>query len=98
MARRLIKKTLTDRTIADILIDEAHSIATIRPNGNVHSYYSVQEFNRILVELVVKECADTVRRELLLFTDPNKFTGRVNLEETLYSHFNMEVCANESNS
>ena len=90
MARRLTKRSLTEKDKIELLIDEAHSIATIRPNGNVHSYYSVQEFNRILSELVVKECADLVRKELLMFTDPSKYTGRVNLEETLYKHFNME--------
>jgi len=92
MARRLIKRSLTERTKADILIDEAHAIAS-----DSVSIYSVHEFNRTLVELVVKECGDLVRRELLLFTDPAKFTGRVILEETIYSHFGMEVKDESSN-
>ena len=86
MARRLIKRSLTDRTKADILIDEAHAIAS-----DSVSVYSVHEFNRTLIELVVKECANLTRTQMLSFmTEPDAYTGKVFLEETIYNHFSME--------
>jgi hypothetical protein len=85
MARRMTKRSITKDDMVDVLVDRTHKVLS-----DDVSIYSVHEFNRTLVELVVKECADTVRRELLLFTDPAKFTGRVILEETIYKHFSME--------
>jgi hypothetical protein len=85
MARRMTKRSITKDDIVDVLVDRTHKVLS-----DDVSIYSVHEFNRTLVELVVKECGDLVRRELLLFTDPAKFTGRVILEETIYKHFSME--------
>jgi hypothetical protein len=85
MARRLIKRTETFTDRIDFIVQDAHKILS-----KENSIYSVNEFNVTLVELVVKECADLVRKELLLFTDPSKYVGKVNLEETIYNHFNME--------
>jgi hypothetical protein len=93
MARRMTKRYITKDDIVDVLVDRTHEVLL-----DDVSIYSVHEFNRTLVELVVKECGDLVRKELLMFTDPTKFTGKVLLEETLYKHFNMEVRHNESNS
>jgi len=85
MARRMTKRYITKDDIVDVLVDRTHKVLS-----DDVSIYSVHEFNRTLVELVVTECADLVRKELLMFTDPTKFTGKVLLEETLYKHFNME--------
>jgi len=44
-----------------------------------------------LVELVVTECANLTRMQMLSFmVEPNAFTGKVFLEETIYEHFSME--------
>ena len=92
MARRMTKRSITKDDMVDVLVNRTHKVLS-----DDVSIYSVHEFNRTLVELVVKECGDLVRRELLLFTDPAKFTGRVILEETIYSHFGMEVKDESSN-
>jgi hypothetical protein len=81
----MTKRSITKDDMVDVLVDRTHKVLS-----DDVSIYSVHEFNRTLVELVVKECGDLVRKELLMFTDPNKFTGQVILEETLYKHFNME--------
>jgi len=85
MARRMIKRSLTEKTRVDELIERVHM--ELSRSGTM---YSVHEFNYTLSELIVAECANLVRKELLMFTDPNKFTGKVLLEETIYKHFNME--------
>ncbi len=85
MARRMTKLSITKDDIVDVLVDRTHKVLS-----DDVSIYSLHEFNRTLVELVVKECADLVRKELLLFTDPSKYVGKVNLEETIYKHFSME--------
>jgi hypothetical protein len=85
MARRMTKRYITKDDIVDVLVDQTHKVLS-----DDVSIYSVHEFNRTLVELVVKECADLVRKEVLMFTDPNKYTGQVLLEETIYKHFDME--------
>jgi hypothetical protein len=81
----MTKRYITKDDIVDLLVDRAHKVLS-----DDVSIYSVHEFNRTLVELVVKECGDIARREALSFTDPAKFTGRVILEETIYKHFSME--------
>jgi len=85
MARRLIKRSLTEKTRVDELIERVHM--ELSRSGTM---YSVHEFNYTLAEVIVGECANVVRKELLMFTDPNKFTGQVILEETIYKHFDME--------
>jgi hypothetical protein len=85
MARRMTKRSITKDDMVDVLVNRTHKVLS-----DDVSIYSVHEFNRTLVELVVKECGDLVRKELLMFTDPNKFTGQVILEETIYKHFSME--------
>ncbi len=86
MARRMTKRSITKDDMVDVLVDRTHKVLS-----DYVSIYSVHEFNRTLVELVVKECADTVRREALSFmSEPNAYTGKVFLEETLYKHFSME--------
>jgi hypothetical protein len=85
MARRMTKRSITKDDMVDVLVDRTHKVLS-----DDVSIYSVHEFNRTLVELVVKECGDLVRKELLMFTDPAKFTGQVILEETIYKHFSME--------
>ena len=85
MARRMTNRYITKDDIVDVLVDRAHKVLS-----DDVSIYSVHEFNRTLVELVVSECADLVRKEVLIFTDPYKYTGKVFLEETIYDHFSME--------
>jgi CYTH domain-containing protein len=85
MARRLIKRSLTEKTRVDELIERVHM--ELSRGGTM---YSVHEFNYTLAELIVAECADLVRKEVLIFTDPYKYTGKVFLEETIYNHFSME--------
>jgi hypothetical protein len=85
MARRMTKRSITKDDMVDVLVDRTHKVLS-----DDVSIYSVHEFNRTLVELVVEECGDIVRREALSFTDPSKYTGRVILEETIYKHFSME--------
>jgi hypothetical protein len=85
MARRMTKRSITKDDIVDVLVDRTHKVLS-----DDVSIYSVHEFNRTLVELVVSECADLVRKEVLIFTDPYKYTGQVLLEETIYEHFSME--------
>jgi hypothetical protein len=85
MARRLIKRSLTQKTRVDELIERVHM--ELSRSG---AMYSVHDFNYTLAELVVTECADLVRKEVLIFTDPYKYTGQVILEETIYNHFSME--------
>jgi hypothetical protein len=84
MARRMTKRYITKDDIVDVLVDRTHKILS-----DDVSIYSVHEFNRTLIELVVKECADIARREILMFTDPSKYTGKVLIEEAIYKHFNM---------
>jgi hypothetical protein len=85
MARRLIKRSLTEKTRVDELIERVHM--ELSRSGTI---YSVHEFNYTLAEVIVAECANVVRTEFLSFMAPNQYTGKVLLEETLYKHFNME--------
>jgi hypothetical protein len=85
MARRLIKRSLIEKTRVDELIERVHM--ELSRSGTI---YSVHEFNYTLAEVIVAECANVVRTEFLSFMAPNQFTGKVLLEETLYKHFNME--------
>jgi CYTH domain-containing protein len=86
MARRLIKRSLTEKTRVDELIEQVHM--ELSRSGTM---YSVHEFNYTLSELIVAECANLTRTQMLSFmTEPNAFTGKVFLEETIYKHFSME--------
>jgi hypothetical protein len=86
MARRMTKRYITKDDIVDVLVDRAHKILS-----EDDSIYSVHEFNRTLVELVVSECANLTRTQMLSFmVEPDAFTGKVFLEETIYDHFSME--------
>ena len=84
MARRLIKRTTAPVNRIEFILQDAHKILS-----KDNSIYSVHEFNITLAELIVKECADIARREILMFTDPSKYTGKVLIEEAIYKHFNM---------
>jgi hypothetical protein len=85
MARRMTERYITKDDIVDELVDRAHKV--LSDDGSI---YSVHEFNRTLVELVVSECANVVRTEFLSFMAPNQYVGQVILEETIYNHFSME--------
>jgi len=86
MARRLIKRSLTQKTRVDELIERVHM--ELSRGGTM---YSVHEFNYTLSELIVAECANLTRTQMLSFmVEPNAFTGKVFLEETIYDHFSME--------
>ena len=85
MARRMTKRYITKDDIVDVLIDRAHKVLS-----DDVSIYSVHEFNRTLIELVVKECADIARREILMFNNSVPYNGKVLIEEAIYKHFNME--------
>lgn len=85
MARRLIKRSLSEKTRIDELIERVHM--ELSRSGTM---YSVHEFNYTLAELIVAECANVVRTEFLSFMAPNQYTGQVILEETIYKHFDME--------
>ena len=82
----MTKRYINKDDIVDVLVDRTHKVLS-----DDVSIYSVHEFNRTLIELVVKECADLVRNELLFFTGTGTitFTGKVLLEEAIYKHFNM---------
>jgi len=84
LARRLIKRTTAPVNRIEFILQDAHKILS-----KDNSIYSVHEFNITLAELIVKECADIARREILMFTDPSKYTGKVLIEEAIYKHFNM---------
>jgi len=84
MARRMTKRYITKDDIVDVLVDRAHKVLS-----DDVSIYSVHEFNRTLIELVVKECADIARREILMFNNSVPYNGKVLLEEAIYKHFNM---------
>jgi hypothetical protein len=86
MARRLIKRSLTEKTRVDELIERVHM--ELSRGGTM---YSVHEFNYTLAEVIVAECANLTRMQMLSFmSEPNAFTGKVFLEETIYDHFSME--------
>jgi hypothetical protein len=85
MARRMTKRYITKDDIVDVLVDRTHKVLS-----DDVSIYSVHEFNRTLIELVVKECADIARREILMFNNSVQYNGIVLLEEAIYKHFNME--------
>jgi len=86
MARRMTKRSITKDDIVDVLVDRTHKVLS-----DDVSIYSVHEFNRTLVELVVTECANLTRKQMLsLMVEPDAFTGKVFLEETIYEHFGME--------
>jgi len=86
MARRLIKRSLTEKTRVDELIERVHM--ELSRGGTM---YSVHEFNYTLAEVIVAECANLTRKQMLSFmTEPDAFTGKVFLEETIYDHFSME--------
>ena len=86
MARRLIKRSLTEKTRVDELIERVHM--ELSRGGTM---YSVHEFNYTLAELIVAECANLTRMQMLSFmSEPNAYTGKVFLEETIYDHFSME--------
>jgi hypothetical protein len=85
MASRMTKRYITKDDIVDALVDRTHKI--LSDDGSI---YSVHEFNRTLIELVVKECADIARREILVFNNSITYNGIVLLEEAIYKHFNME--------
>jgi CYTH domain-containing protein len=86
MARRLIKRSLTEKTRVDELIERVHM--ELSRGGTM---YSVHEFNYTLAELIVAECANLTRMQMLSFmTEPDAYTGKVFLEETIYDHFSME--------
>ena len=84
MASRMTKRYITKDDIVDALVDRTHKI--LSDDGSI---YSVHEFNRTLIELVVKECADIARREILVFNNSITYNGIVLLEEAIYKHFNM---------
>ena len=88
MARRLIKRSLSEKTRVDELIERVHM--ELSRGGTM---YSVHEFNYTLAELIVAECAN-LTRTLEMFrsemVEPNAYTGKVFLEETIYEHFSME--------
>jgi len=84
MARRMTKRYITKDDIVDVLVDRAHKVLS-----DDVSIYSVHEFNRTLIELVVKECADIARREILMFNNSVPYNGKVLIEEAIYKHFNM---------
>jgi hypothetical protein len=84
MARRMTKRYITKDDIVDVLVDRTHKVLS-----DDVSIYSVHEFNRTLIELVVKECADIARREILVFNNSITYNGIVLLEEAIYKHFNM---------
>ena len=84
MARRMTKRYITKDDIVDVLVDRTHKV--LSDDGSI---YSVHEFNRTLIELVVKECADIARREILVFNNSITYNGIVLLEEAIYKHFNM---------
>jgi hypothetical protein len=84
MARRMTKRYITKDDIVDVLVDRTHKILL-----DDVSIYSVHEFNRTLIELVVKECADIARREILMFNNSVPYNGKVLIEEAIYKHFNM---------
>jgi len=90
MARRMTKRYITKDDIVDVLVDRAHKVLS-----DDVSIYSVHEFNRTLIELVVKECADIARREILMFNNSVPYNGKVLIEEAIYKHFNM---VNESDA
>jgi hypothetical protein len=85
MARRMTKRYITKDDIVDVLVDRTHKVLS-----DDVSIYSVHEFNRTLIGLVVKECADIARREILMFNNSVQYNGIVLLEEAIYKHFNME--------
>jgi hypothetical protein len=84
MAHRMTKRYITKDDIVDVLVDRTHKVLS-----DDVSIYSVHEFNRTLIELVVKECADIARREILVFNNSITYNGIVLLEEAIYKHFNM---------
>jgi hypothetical protein len=84
MARRLIKRTTAPVNRIEFILQDAHKILS-----KDNSMYSVHEFNITLAELVVKECADIARREILMFNNSVPYNGKVLIEEAIYKHFNM---------
>lgn len=80
----MTKRYITKDDIVDVLVDRTHKVLS-----DDVSIYSVHEFNRTLIELVVKECADIARREILVFNNSITYNGIVLLEEAIYKHFNM---------
>jgi len=86
----MTKRYITKDDIVDVLVDRAHKVLS-----DDVSIYSVHEFNRTLIELVVKECADIARREILMFNNSVPYNGKVLIEEAIYKHFNM---VNESDA
>jgi len=80
----MTKRYITKDDIVDVLVDRTHKVLS-----DDVSIYSVHEFNRTLIELVVKECADIARREILMFNNSVPYNGKVLIEEAIYKHFNM---------